>query len=170
MATFNTSGLNDLIADMRRMDAMTEPVAVQMCMGAAEAVKQAWQQAIQENDLIDYGDMMDSIGYAQQPTKFGDVLGIDIYPQGKDRHGVRNAEKAFILNYGNQLIDPTYFVDRADALSAETVPPLLEKIWQDYLDTGYIRPLSDYITPAPPHAKKKRKEGYKKRKNWKRTR
>ena len=45
------------------------------------------------------GDMVGSIG----PNEYRETLGggsQDVYPQGDDRFGVRNATKAYVINYG----------------------------------------------------------------------
>lgn len=65
--------------------------------------------------------MIESIDFARQAKMLGQIRYIDIYPQGKDRHGVRNAEKAFILHYGTKRIAATHWVDDADRLCDTTV-------------------------------------------------
>lgn len=136
MARFETDGLNDIMLEMERMGEQIGPTADAMLMAAAEEVKQAWKQAIREAGLVDTGDMVDSIGYAKKPKTVKDIRVIDIYPQGKDRKGIRNAEKAFVLHYGaeDRHIDSTFFVDRADELSAPRVQAVFEKTWNDFLE------------------------------------
>jgi hypothetical protein len=145
MARFDTSGLDDLLADMTRLEQQTGPVAEAMTMAAAEVTKRCWQRAATEEGLIDTGAMIASIGYARKPTNFGDSLGIDIYPQGKDKSGTRNAEKAFILHYGSQRIDPTYWVDQAEGYASQEIPQALEAIWNAYIETGRIPAIDEII-------------------------
>ena len=85
--------------------------------------------------------MIESIDAPGPVMDFGTALGKDIYPTGKDRKGVRNAEKAFILHYGRngwQRIAATYWVDDADAISEARVPPRLDALWQEFMDTGKV--------------------------------
>jgi hypothetical protein len=94
--------------------------------------------------------MYNSIGFGRAPRTVGDVRSIDIYPQGKDRKGVRNAEKASILHYGSQSktsvakrskkkkypgpgIPATKWVDTADRISEEQAIPAMVKVWDDHL-------------------------------------
>lgn len=155
MARFDTSGLDDLLADMQRMEQQTGPVAEAMTMAAAEIIKQSWQRSAEEHEMRDTGALIESIGYPRAPTNFGDALGIDVYPQGKDKSGTRNAEKAFILHYGSQRIDPTYWVDDADRYSEEAIPPALEEIWNQYLETGRIPAITEIIGAVAPSGTKK---------------
>ena len=61
MARFDTSGLDDLLADMTRLEQQTGPVAEAMTMAAAEVTKRCWQRAATEEGLIDTGAMIASI-------------------------------------------------------------------------------------------------------------
>lgn len=133
MATFNTSGIRPLIDEMTRLGQNVGPVAEQMCMAAAEEIRMAWRKSAYEHGLVDTGAMFDSITYPNQPTAIGGLLAIDVYPQGKDARGVRNAEKAFILHYGSSRIKPTYWVDAADVYSAQPVQQRLQAIWDQFL-------------------------------------
>lgn len=138
MARFRTTGLDDTIRDMQRLGQESGDAAKAMLQAGAEKVKAAWRTATEAHGLVDTGDMLESIGFKREPKRVGDVYSIDIYPQGKDRKGVRNAEKAFILHYGTSSIKPTHFVDEADDLSeAEAVPAMVE-IWEEYIRTGSV--------------------------------
>ncbi len=138
MARFDTTGLQELINDMRRMGEAAEPVAQAMTAAAAEEITAAWKSAAEEHDLRDTGAMIESIGYPDGVQRLGSTFAADIYPQGKDGSGTRNAEKAFILNYGSKKIPPTYWVDEADKRSAETVQTRLEEMWGEFLETGQV--------------------------------
>jgi len=155
MARFDTSGLDDLIRDMNAMGESTGELAEEMLFAGADVVKESWRYAAAMHDLKDTGDMIESIGYPRQPTRAGDVISLDIYPQGKDRKGVRNAEKAFILHYGtssaasikrgerrawrkgkkykNPGIPATHWVDDADDIAGDRVLPRLLAIFDRWL-------------------------------------
>lgn len=143
MARFDTSGLDDLVNDMRRLEQDTGEVAEAMVMAAAQIIQRCWQRSITEHGLIDTGSMLQSIGFPKTPTKFSDSLGIDIYPQGKDKKGVRNAEKAFILHYGTRRRPALYWVDDADQYAEIEIPEVLEEMWGRYLETGRIPDVSE---------------------------
>ena len=82
MARFDTSGLDEVIAEMEAQGQLIGPAADAMLMAGAEAVKQAWQQAAEQHGHRDTGAMIDSIGYASAPKTIGDAKTIDIFPQG----------------------------------------------------------------------------------------
>lgn len=134
MARFDTSGIDDIIDELIRMGEAGKEVGDEMLMAGADEVKQAWKESAEKHKLRDTGDMIDSINYPRQPKDVGGVRTIDIYPQGKDRKGVRNAEKSFILNYGSSSIPATHWVDDADELSAPKVQKAMEDIWDKFIN------------------------------------
>jgi len=144
MATFDTSGLDGLIADMRRMGEYSGKVADAMCFAAAEEIRGAWKTVATRKRIRKTGQMIDSINYPHKVTDVGGVKSIDIYPQGKDsRTGVRNATKAFILYHGssrwkNRQGRTYHWTDEADEMSAQPVQQRLEKMWDDFLETGRV--------------------------------
>ena len=77
----------------------------------------------------DTGAMIESIGYARPTAGIESAKSIDIYPQGVDGKGVRNAEKAFILHYGTSKIPGSRWVDDADRYSEETAPEAMAAVW-----------------------------------------
>lgn len=139
MARFDTTGMDEIVREMQRMGEQTGDVAEAMIMTGAAYVREAWRQAADEYDHRVTGDMIDSINYARTPTDLGSSLSIDIYPQGKDHKGVRNAEKAFILHYGSSKLKGSRWVDRADEISDATVVPAMTRVWETYLETGQIK-------------------------------
>lgn len=149
MARFRTDGLDDLIADMTAMGESTGELAEDICLGCAEEVKKAWKKSAQMHGLKDTGDMINSIGYPRQPKSINGIKTIDIYPQGKDRKGARNAEKAFILHYGTSGaknraarkgkkykgpgIPASHWVDDADDMAAKPVEEKANQIYDAWL-------------------------------------
>ena len=134
MARFDVSGLDETIEDMKRMGQMSGEVADSMLRAGAEEVRIAWRQSAEEHRHRDTGDLIAAIGYARKPKEVGSIRSIDIYPQGKDRKGIRNAEKAFILHYGTRRIKGSRWVDDADRKSEETVVPAMIRVWEKFID------------------------------------
>jgi len=133
VARFDTSGLDDVLAEMKELGQLTGEVADTMLMAGAEIVAQCWKEAAERHRHRLTGDMIASIGYPRQPSQAGDVRMIDIYPQGRDSTGTRNAEKAFILHYGTSKIPGSHWIDDADALAGPRVEAKWREIWNDYL-------------------------------------
>lgn len=64
--------------------------------GAAEKVM---SDNIRARGHVRTGDMLESVGQ----NEYREFLGggsVEVYPQGEDRGGVRNATKAYVINYG----------------------------------------------------------------------
>lgn len=143
MARFDTSGLDDLISEMQRMGETGGEVARTMVNAAVKEIAASWRETAEEHGFRDTGAMIDSIGYPEPVGSIGDALYRDVYPQGKDRKGVRNAEKAFLLHYGTSRIRPAYWVDEADAKAGPRVQERLEEIWGEFLETGRVPSVPD---------------------------
>lgn len=133
MARFDVSGLDETIEEMKRLGQMTGRTADAMLMAGAEEVRKAWRQSAEEHRHRDTGDMIASIGFARKPKEIGSIRTIDIYPQGKDKRNIRNAEKAFILHYGTTKIRGSRWVDDADKTSEQTVVPAMIRVWEQFL-------------------------------------
>lgn len=133
MARFVTDGLDAIIDDMNRLGESSGETAQRMLLAGAAVVREAWREAAEAHDHRVTRDMIESIGYPREPKTAGDVMWIDIYPQGRDRKGIRNAEKAFILHYGSRKLPASRWVDDADARSSETVVPAMATIWDEFL-------------------------------------
>lgn len=133
MARFDVSGLDETIEEMKRLGQMTGQTADAMLMAGADEVRKAWRQSAEEHRHRDTGDMIASIGFARKPNEIGSIRTIDIYPQGKDKRNIRNAEKAFILHYGTTKIRGSRWVDDADKISEQTVAPAMIRVWEQFL-------------------------------------
>ena len=133
MARFDVSGLDETIEEMKRLGQMTGRTVDAMLMAGAEEVRKAWRQSAEEHRHRDTGDMIASIGFSRKPKEIGSIRSIDIYPQGKDKRNIRNAEKAFILHYGTTKIRGSRWVDDADKISEQTVVPAMIRVWEQFL-------------------------------------
>lgn len=136
MARFEMSGLDDVINQMRGMGQESGAVAKEMLTVGAWEVVTGWERAAEEHGLRDTGAMIDSI--APTKVKKGATLSTEIYPQGTDSKGVRNAAKAFYLHYGTSSIQATRWVDDAEAYSEETAIPAMTAVWEQFIATGKL--------------------------------
>ena len=140
MARFDTSGIDDIIHAMDRMRMSSGPLAAEMVNAAVEEIKLQWRLSAGMHGHVDTGQMLDSIDFGPGPLRAADIIFRDVYPQGTDNKGVRNATKAFVLNYGRsygRTIKPgTQWVEEADDNSADPVRERLQAIWDRFLETG----------------------------------
>lgn len=71
----------------------------QIVMAGADAAAARMKELTSEKRHVRNRDMIDSIG----PGEYTEYLGggrVEVYPQGDDRKGVRNATKMYVINYG----------------------------------------------------------------------
>ena len=134
MASFKTSG--DLIDDIaKELEQLGEDVSGQlgqkMLDEGAKIIEFNWVKSIKNHNHIDTGDMVNSVGVAKgtKAKKFR-----DIYPQGKDSKGVRNAEKAFIAHYGKSGQLGDRFVDEAEANADAECATAMQKKLNEYIE------------------------------------
>ena len=100
MAKLGTTGINETVESLKQMGFYTEEMAERMVEIGATVTADAWKEVIQERRHIVNGDMLQSVE-PTSVTRYGNGNPYaDVYPQGVDRNGVRNAEKAFMLHYG----------------------------------------------------------------------
>ena len=132
MAKLTIHGLDDVIADMKRLRELEGETADKMLTEGAKIVEEEWKSAIKKADLVDTGAMLKSVK-ATKPKTSKDVRTIEVFPQGKDKKGVRNAEKAFVNHYGTSSIKATRFVDEANEKAEPRVLEAYERIWNEHI-------------------------------------
>lgn len=138
MARLSMSGLDDIVEEMKKMGELSGKAADAMIVVGANETRDAWQQVAREHGYHDTGAMIESVGYRYKPGDIRDARVAVIYPQGKDKKGMRNAEKAFLLHYGTHRIQASYWVDKAEAVAEKKAYPAMEKVWDDYIRTGQL--------------------------------
>jgi HK97 gp10 family phage protein len=134
MGRFTTTGIDDIMKKLVYLGDAAEAVGDEMLLAGAEEVKKAWKKSAERHKLRDTGDMIASIGYARKPKSVGGVRVIDIYPQGKNRRGVRNAEVAAVTHYGTSKFPATHWVDEADAEAGPKAQEAMEQVYYKHLE------------------------------------
>lgn len=139
MARFDCTGIDKVIAEMEKIGEGIGELADEMLMEGAGIVADEWKKSADRHGINDTRQMRDSIGYPRKPKHIGDVRSIDIYPQGTRKTkkgkntGKRNAEVAFINNYGTKRHPATHFIDEADAISGEKVAEAFNRRFNEYI-------------------------------------
>lgn len=100
MAKFETSGIDNMIAQLEGRGKRVSGVVNHMLNAGAKIMKEEQQQAMKDYGLVDTGDMMKSVKSEGIKTEKGGGKSVDIAPQGIDRKGQRNMTKAMIAHYG----------------------------------------------------------------------
>lgn len=132
MARFNVTGLEEVIKDMAQMGEQAGRVADDMLMAAAGIVQESWRSSISSHGHIDTGVMFRSVG-PTKPKTTGDTRSISVYPLGEDWRGVRNAEKAFIANFGRIHQHGTGFANEAEENAEAPAQEAMINIWDAFI-------------------------------------
>lgn len=134
MASLKSSG--DIIGDIAKElvklgEDVENQLGQEMLDEGAQIIEYNWCKAIKKHGHVDTGDMVNSIGAAKK-TKGRNFR--EIYPQGKDHKGQRNAEKAFVLHYGRSGRNGSRFVDEAEADSDSECANMMQEKLNEYLN------------------------------------
>lgn len=132
MAKFEMSGVDRIIDELGRMDALTGPMAEEMVDAGARVLVDTWKDVIRSRGHVDTGDMIRSVK-AKKPAGSSEVVAREVYPLGKDAKGVRNAEKSFILHYGWKSRQGDHFVDQVEADANEPAVSAMEAVMDKYM-------------------------------------
>lgn len=97
MATCRVDGVELLEAQLAKLERGTIKRIVMA--GAQAAMQEMIANTLEREHVGETGDMMRSIG----PNEYREWLNggsVEVYPQGDDSRGTRNATKAYVINYG----------------------------------------------------------------------
>lgn len=132
MAKFEMNGVDRIIDELGRMDALTGPMAEEMVDAGARVLVDTWKDVIRSRGHVDTGDMIRSVK-AKKPAGSSEVVAREVYLLGKDAKGVRNAEKAFILHYGWKSRQGDHFVDQVEVDANEPAVSAMEAVMDKYM-------------------------------------
>lgn len=129
MARIETAGLDSLMNNLRRFSLdVSEDLTFEMLEAGAKVTVEDWKQGIEAHGHVDTGRMKKSVKASKKGKNAR-----EIYPRGKDRKGVRNAEKAFILHYGKSNKAGDRFIDDIEDKAYSDSLDAMEEVYNDYL-------------------------------------
>ena len=96
MATMKVDGFE---IQERRLEKMGRGMIRQIVEAGSKAAEKVMHDATETKRHVRNSDMLDSIGMNEY-REFMNGGSVDVYLQGDDRKGVRNATKAYVINYG----------------------------------------------------------------------
>lgn len=135
MARFEVKGTDDLANALESMGGKTGDMARTMISYGAMKLLESWKNTIEQKDHIKSKDMIRSVK-AEKIKDEGGALSVEVYPQGKDKKGVRNAEKAFLLHYGWGSHTGDHFVDEVEKEGGEKAVEAMEKAMDRFIKMG----------------------------------
>ena len=132
MAKFNVAGLDDVQEAMLRQDAIVEEAVPEMLKAGGAVMQKAQQEEIKTrfNSRRSAGALLASIKVSAVKEIDGGKR-VEIYPNGKDKHGVRNAEKGFVLNYGRSNMPARPWFTRSHQKATPEVQAAMRQAWED---------------------------------------
>lgn len=130
MATFNVIGLDEARKQFLHASEVAIKAVPVMLKQGSDVVIAAQKREIQSMKLEDTGAMIKSIKASKVKLTPTDSI-IIVRPYGKDKKGVRNAQKGFVAEYGktNQVARPWMSV--ANAKCEQEVVNKMGKVWED---------------------------------------
>lgn len=131
MAKIDFAGLDQVLGNVAALaESVNADTAERMLSAGAAVMADAQQASIQQCGLIDTGDMYRSVGHTKMKSDGSGAYFTDVFPQGKDRKGVRNAEKFFIAEYGKSNQPGTRVMTIATEKGAEPANAAMYDAWE----------------------------------------
>lgn len=136
----STTGIDKVIDEMARRQQLTGDVAKNMLIAGGNTFQKWWIIEAMQHGHKRSGDMVKSIAFSK-PKDRGNGLQIDIYPQGKDRKGVKNNVKAFVLHHGRNgrgKIDGDEWVKDVVLDATDESNDAMADVWGKFIETGNV--------------------------------
>jgi HK97 gp10 family phage protein len=132
MAKFNVVGLDDIQNAMLRREAATVEAVPEMLKAGGAVMQKAQKDEITATfkGKRGTGDLARSIIISKIKEKDGGKS-VEIYPDGTDRHGVRNATKGFVLQYGRKNMPARPWFTAANTKAADDVTAEMRRVWEE---------------------------------------
>ena len=136
MANLQWQGLDEVFHEMQMAEETVGETADKMLQEGGKKCVEAWKTAIRNHGHSGKGKSKRATGEMEKSVgvklvKKNGMRCAEIYPQGKDSRGVRNAEKAFILHYGRSNMQGDHFVDEANEIAEQTAVPAMIEVWEN---------------------------------------
>lgn len=138
MAEFSTVGLEDVIQAFERREQAAAEAVPEMLKAGAEVLVQAQKEEAKAMGLNDTGGFINSIK-ATPVKQEGTETYIDVYPQGKAKHGndrkgdksnVRYATIGFVAEYGTSRKAARPYQTAANEKAREKVSAAEREVWE----------------------------------------
>lgn len=132
MAKFTVTGLDDVMEAMLRQEAIVEEAVPEMLKAGGEVLKRAFQTETKKFNTTGRatGALTASIKVSAVKERDGGKF-VEVAPTGKDRHGVRNAEKGLALNYGRSNMPARPWFTRANIAAADDTIAEMRRVWEE---------------------------------------
>ncbi len=130
MADFNIVGFDEVERMLLLEAENLEKTVDEMLTAGGNILVEAQRNEVKSLDIVDKGELIKSIKIAKITRKDSQAEAI-VSPTGKDRKGIRNAEKGFIAEYGKSNIPPRPWQERANIKSENAVHEAMLSVWEN---------------------------------------
>jgi len=133
MAKFNVVGFDEVEKQFLRQSEIATKAVPKMLEAGADVLVEAQKREIDKLFGISKrskGELKRSIKKSKTKLTSVDAT-IEVTPTGKDKKGVRNAEKGFVLNFGRSNMPAQPWMDAANAKSEDKVHAEMLKVWEE---------------------------------------
>lgn len=137
MARFNVVGLDDLQEQMLQRAKIAEEAVPEMLKAGGAVMQEAQRAEIRTmfRSRRSTGDLAVSIVVSKIKERDNGKM-VEVYPDGKDRHGVRNATKGFVLQYGRKNMPARPWFTAANTKAADAVNDEMRRVWEAKQNDG----------------------------------
>lgn len=135
MAGLSIDGLDELSLSLQEIAQLPDDVAEEMLLAEAKVVEEAQIYTGMKMGVHRTGVTLSSITHGKMKLGKNGRKTMYVYPQGTNANGDRNAEVAFINEFGapRRGIDPRPFIWTANEEAADAAINEAEKVYDAYL-------------------------------------
>lgn len=133
MAMLSVNGLDELSMDMDAFSELPDSVMENMLLAEAEVIEKAQKRVGKAYGVHRTGVTLESITHSRMKvTRYGGRA-IHVYPGARNSDGNRNAEIAFINEYGKRGQPARPFIRDANEESADEAVAKAETVFNDWM-------------------------------------
>ncbi len=133
MAKFEINGFDDFALDMEKLARMPGELLDDMITAQADVIEEAQKAKGRVYGVYRTGVTLESIKRGKI-SKTKDGRSIIIAPRGKNKDGNRNAEVAFVNEYGKKGQQARPFIRDANEQSTDKAVAAAESVYDDWLN------------------------------------
>ena len=135
MASFEFGGIEELMASLNEIAALPDDVAEQLLLAEAEVVEKQQKQTGHAMGVHRTGVTLSAISHGKLKKTANGGRAIYVTPPGVNSKGTRNAEVAFINEFGKKNQKARPFIKTANELCADEAVDAAAKVYASYLAT-----------------------------------
>jgi HK97 gp10 family phage protein len=134
MAEFGVAGLDDLMLTMQQIAEIPAEVQDEILNAQADVIVEAQKSKGRSYGVERTGVTLNSIKKSKPKSRKGSRV-VYVTPTGKNKDGNRNAEVAFVNNYGKRTQAARPFITDANEMSAEQTTAAGAAVYDEWLKT-----------------------------------